>query len=118
MAIIRNTTQSCHVAIFHVPLGAMDISGKIATWQPKQPLAVNYQYVVFPIIMRYVKQVSRWRKFVKNANRVWVSMFAKNKKINSCGASPVNGENVLSDSDLDWLRDAMFKIHGVARPLG
>ena len=38
--------------------------------------------------MRYVNQVSRWRKFYRNANRVLVSVFGKNKKINSRGASP------------------------------
>lgn len=48
-----------------------------------------------PIITRYVNLVSRWRKFVINANRVLDCVFGKNKKIKSCGASPLNGETVF-----------------------
>ena len=44
------------------------------------------------IISCYVKLVSSWRKFHKNANRVFALCVGKNKKIKSCGASPLNGE--------------------------
>ena len=52
-----------------------------------------------PIISCYVKLVSSWRKFQKNANRVLALCFGKNKKIKSCGASPVNGETVFNDAE-------------------
>ena len=68
-----------------------------------------------PIIMRYVKQVSRWRKFVKNANRVWVCVSKNVFKKKNCGASPLNGETLISlvNNDMDrkmrewgWMKKA------------
>lgn len=52
--------------------------------------------------MSYVKQVSRWRKFLENATRVLRIQKVFKKK--SCGALPDNGKDfILPSSTIEYM---------------